>query len=213
MVVTNPLRGQIEDRLRSDGLTSIIGVDEVGKGCIAGPVVAAAVIIDYQKLSELPAKTKELIRDSKTLSHAQRLKIKPEIFKVCKAWGIGASSPREIEVKGISAATFLAMKRSLRQLPAGDITLIDGNQKIPRLGSEQRAIVKGDHSTFCIASASIIAKEHRDELMRSYAQRYQKWGFDTHVGYGTKHHTESIKKFGICPLHRRNFAPIKELIQ
>lgn len=190
-----------------------VGVDEVGKGCLAGPVYAGAAKLDYNRLAALSPKERSLIRDSKTLSAKQRQESCLLIEKVAISYGIGVASPREIESLGISRATFLAMERALAQLTSPiEFLAIDGRQMIPGSAYPQQAIVKGDNSCYCIAAAAILAKEARDSHMVEQAALYPAYGFQNHVGYGTREHLQSIHNFGPCPLHRKNFAPIKDLI-
>ncbi len=190
-----------------------IGVDEVGRGCLAGPVYASVVALDYDKVHSLDEKTQGLIRDSKALSHKQRQKILPVIHEVALEYGIGFSTAREIEQIGIVPATFLAMRRAYDALKDPyDLLLIDGNQKHPNMPMEQMTIVGGDALCFAIAAASILAKEARDAFMREAHESYPEYGFADHVGYSTKVHLEALKSHGITPLHRRNFAPIKDMV-
>lgn len=206
----NVIKGQLENKLLLDRHT-IIGVDEVGRGCIAGPVYAAAIILDYDKLNSLDPKHKSLIRDSKKLSPLQRQRILPVLHEIQRTSSVQFSSVREIERLGIVEATFLAMKRAFEALTiAGDLLLIDGNQKNPLIPLKQQAIIGGDGSCFAIAAASILAKESRDEHMRLMAQEYPAYHFQDNVGYGTKSHLTALAEYGITPLHRRNFAPISQ---
>ena len=206
-------QGSIERKILAQGLFPI-GVDEVGKGCLAGPVYAASVELDYAALAELPPKDIALIRDSKTLSTAQRQYISGPIKECALRYKVGSASPREIEELGISEATFLAMRRSYQRMTSSNsILLIDGNRRIPRFRGLQQTVVKGDSLCYGIAAASILAKEARDDFMRHQSEAFPQYGFDSHVGYGTKRHLEMIHKFGICDLHRRNFAPIRRQVE
>ena len=189
----------------------IIGVDEVGRGCLAGPVYAAVVALDYYKVNDLDGTVRDLIRDSKKLSSKQRQKIIPVLEAVSVEWGIGQASAREIEALGIVPATFLAMKRAFLHLKHEyDLLLIDGNQVHPDMPMEQETVIGGDGLCYAIAAASILAKEARDSMMREAHLEYPQYGFGDHVGYGTKSHLQALAEFGITPLHRRNFAPIRE---
>ncbi len=206
------MKGDIEKRAIKANRKPI-GVDEVGRGCLAGPVYASVVALDYEKIESLDEKTKGLIRDSKALSHKQRQKILPVIHEVSLEYGVGFSTAREIEQLGIVPATFLAMRRAYDKLKSPyDLLLIDGNQKHPNMPMEQMTVVGGDALCFAIAAASILAKEARDEFMRAAHEQYPVFGFADHVGYLTKAHMEAIKSHGITPLHRRNFAPIKDMV-
>ncbi|MFW7378131.1 MAG: ribonuclease HII [Oligoflexus sp.] len=205
-------KGAFEATARSQGL-SLVGTDEVGRGCIAGPVYAAAVSLDYESLFKLSKKDLSLIRDSKTLSSAQRQYMLPLIKSVATAYAIGIASVNDIETFGIVPATFSAMTRALEQLPQQyDLLLIDGRSPIPDYPGEQRAFIKGDSLIYAIAAASILAKEARDQHMKEADTSYPGYGFAQHVGYGTKQHLQALADIGICPLHRRNFAPIRNYV-
>lgn len=191
-----------------------VGIDEVGRGCIAGPVVAAAVILDYEKLFALDEKTLDLIRDSKTLSAKQRDKILPIIEDIALTYAVAESSVEEVESLGILQATFNAMKKAIDQLTHPfDIILTDGNQCIPGLKTPQKAIIKGDSLVYAIAAASILAKQTRDKFMHDLASSYPEYGFEAHVGYGTKKHMDALNAFGVTPIHRKNFAPVRRLVE
>lgn len=207
-----PEKGVLENKiLASTGLPPV-GVDEVGRGCIAGPVVTCAIVLDYPAVYELDLKTQSLIRDSKKLSRLQRAKILPVLKEVCLGFGVGRASEREIEKYGIVPATFLAMNRSLAKITCEHSTLlVDGAQPLPDYTKPQQAIISGDSLCFSIAAASIIAKEYRDNLMMQAAKKYPDYGFENHVGYGTKAHIEAIHTSGVTPCHRRNFAPISKM--
>lgn len=208
-------RGSIEKDLHKQGL-SVVGVDEVGKGCLAGPVFASATILDFKALFALPAKQRALIRDSKTLSASQRETLIPLIHKISLSHATAKAEVIEIEQLGLQRATFLAMRRALHSLPSNfDFLLIDGKQKLPQLSQEpfrQQAVIKGDNLCYCIAAASILAKVARDQFMHKLAIKYPEYGFETHVGYATGRHREALKRFGACPIHRKNFAPVREQI-
>lgn len=201
--------GDREKELTTQGYR-LVGVDEVGRGCIAGSVFAACSALDYTTLFSASEQDRLLVRDSKTLSHEQRIKVLPFIKQVAIESYVGISSVEEIETLGIVPATFLAMKRALSQCSQTyDILLIDGRAKIPGVLqgiSSQEAIIKGDSLCYAIAAASIIAKEARDAYMKDEAQKYPSYGFEKHVGYGTQFHRDMIKMHGLCPLHRRNFS-------
>ncbi len=209
-----PARGSIEKRLLgSYGRGQICGVDEVGRGSIAGPVHAAVCALDYEKLFKLKAAERELIRDSKALSHLQRQKALETIAKISLKQNIASASVMEIEILGIVPATFLAMRRAIAPFQDGlKLVLIDGKFKIPELALEQEAIIKGDSLCYAIAAASILAKEARDFYMREQEHSFPGYGFASHVGYGTAFHKEALSKLGPCPLHRRNFAPVSQSV-
>lgn len=186
---------EIEDSL---GLHPICGVDEAGRGPLAGPVCAAAVILPEHL--QIPGLT-----DSKKLTDKKRRELFPIIQEQAIAYGIGLASEQEIDEINILQATFLAMGRALEQLsvrPA--LTLIDGNRETD-FGLPVKTVVKGDSLSANIAAASILAKVTRDNLMLELAQQYPEYGFDIHKGYGTKAHYEALRKYGPCPIHRRSF--------
>lgn len=188
-----------ETRLRAKGFQAIAGIDEAGRGPLAGPVVAAACI--------LPAGALICgLNDSKQVSPAQRKEIfdtlqsDPEIL-----FGIGIVSPERIDQINILQATFEAMQEAVRNLPLlPDYLLIDGNQ-IPRFEIPFEGIVKGDTLSISIAAASILAKETRDRIMREAAKMWPQYGFEKHKGYGTASHLEAIVCHGRCPIHRKSF--------
>lgn len=186
---------EIEDSL---GLHPICGVDEAGRGPLAGPVCAAAVILPEHL--QIPGLT-----DSKKLTDKKRRELFPIIQEQAIAYGIGLASESEIDEINILHATFLAMGRALEQLsvrPA--LALIDGNRETD-FGLPVKTVVKGDSLSANIAAASILAKVTRDNLMLELAQQYPEYGFDIHKGYGTKAHYEALRTYGPCPIHRRSF--------
>ncbi len=205
-------RGQLERQLLAEGVR-VAGVDEVGRGCIAGPVYAASAVLDLARVAKLKTRVRHLIRDSKRLSAAQRADILPVIHEVALDCRIGIGSVEEIEQLGIVQATFLAMRRALESCAAPfDLLLVDGKLKVKGYGGAQRTLVKGDDLCFSIAAASIVAKEARDGFMRSQSDLFPHYGFDAHVGYATEQHLDSIVRHGICPLHRKTFDPIRSLL-
>jgi ribonuclease HII len=204
------IRGRIERQLHKDGVR-FAGVDEVGRGCLAGPVVAACVVLDFPRLLKLDREARWLIRDSKQLSAEQRARIAPKILEVAASHRVETADVATIERLGIAGATYLAMRRALAACADYDLVLVDGKAKIAGYDGEQRAVVKGDALCFSIAAASILAKEARDGYMRGIATDYPAWGFDSHVGYGTKQHLHAIEQHGLTPLHRRNFEPVRQV--
>ena len=186
---------EIEDSL---GLHPICGVDEAGRGPLAGPVCAAAVILPEHL--QIPGLT-----DSKKLTDKKRRELFPIIQEQAIAYGIGLASESEIDEINILQATFLAMGRALEQLsvrPA--LALIDGNRETD-FGLPVKTVVKGDSLSANIAAASILAKVTRDNLMMDLAQKYPEYGFEIHKGYGTKAHYEALRTYGPCPIHRKTF--------
>jgi ribonuclease HII len=179
------------------------GVDEVGRGCLFGPVFAAAVIVGREGLSPLE---KAGLTDSKKLSARRRAALIPVIERQVRAWGIGQASAGEIDRHGIRAATERAMTRALRRLQTPpDLLLVDGVLPLRDWPGEQRTLVAGDQRCPAIAAASVLAKEARDAWIRRLAHRYDGYGLERHVGYGTVAHREAILRLGPTPLHRRSF--------
>lgn len=176
----------------------IIGVDEAGRGPLAGPVVAAAVIID-KYLDEF-----ELINDSKKLSEKKREKLFDTILENCKV-GVGIATVEEIDSLNILNANFLAMRRALEDLEEEGFVLVDGNHLIREYQGEQEFVIKGDGKSLSIAAASIIAKVTRDKIMEKVSEEYPQYEFSKHKGYGTKVHREKILEFGPSPVHRKSF--------
>lgn len=212
-------RGEIEKLYISQGMQPV-GIDEVGRGCIAGPVFASAVVLDYEKLFQLPTSTLALIRDSKKLSSKQREQVIPTIESISRGFSTASASVAEIDLLGISKATFLAMTRALKLLDPVEYQaiLIDGNQKIPlemlehRFNVTQAAIVKGDHWCYAIAASSIFAKEARDAFMRQVSAALPNYGFAKNVGYGTPDHISRVKQYGPTQWHRTSFEPIRSML-
>jgi ribonuclease HII len=229
----------LESELLSKGYQFVIGIDEVGRGPLAGPVVASAVILRNNQLpknnnqinsnnQDPNYKLWELIRDSKTLSEKQReglFEFIQENFFV----GIGICDHETIDRMNILEASFLAMKAAITSLKkeisikmsntryqitdTKYIILVDGNKKIPNLSMDQRAIVGGDKIVKSISAASIIAKVTRDRMMREFHNKYPEYGFDKHKGYGTKFHVDALIKNGPCRIHRKTFEPVKTLVK
>jgi len=191
---------QFETRLWQQGITRIAGVDEAGRGPLAGPVVAAAVVFPPRFF--LPD-----VDDSKRLSAERREQLFPHILRSCLTHGIGIVAVEEIDRINIYQAAMLAMRQALAQLnPAAQHALVDG-RRIPNLNLPQTAIVKGDGLSFTIGAASIIAKVVRDRLMRDYHRQFPQYGFDRHKGYPTPAHLEALRQYGACEIHRRSFHP------
>lgn len=183
------------------GRRRVAGVDEAGRGPLAGPVVAAAVVIGPD------APLLEGINDSKQLTHRRREALAAAI-RASYPCAVAAASAREIDRLNIRRATALAMHRALARLPArADAVLVDG-LPVPELGSAHEAIVDGDASCYAIACASILAKTVRDRLMTLLAARHPAYGWDRNAGYGTEEHREAIKQTGVTPHHRRSFTPV-----
>ena len=188
----------IEDSIYSDGVTVICGVDEAGRGPLAGPVCAAAVILPAHL--EIPGLT-----DSKKLSDKKRRELFPLIKEQAVAYGIGLASEAEIDEINILQATFLAMQRAVDQLEGkAQLALIDGN-RAKDFGIPVKTVVKGDSLSANIAAASVLAKVTRDDIMTEYAKEYPQYGFEIHKGYGTKAHYAALTEYGPSPIHRMTF--------
>ena len=189
---------EIEESCYADGVQVICGVDEAGRGPLAGPVCAAAVILPPQL--ELPGLT-----DSKKLTDKKRRELYPIIKEQAIAYGIGLASEQEIDEINILQATFLAMRRALEQLNGkADLALIDGNRAAD-FGLPVKTVVKGDSLSANIAAASVLAKVTRDDIMVALAEEYPQYGFEIHKGYGTKAHYAALREHGHCPIHRISF--------
>lgn len=187
-----------ENEKYNEGYKIICGVDEAGRGPLAGPVYAAAVVLEK-------GQTIEGVNDSKKLSEKKRELLFNKIINECKDYSIGTASEKEIDELNILQATFLAMKRAVDGLSVKpDCALVDGNQ-IPNLDCDVTTVVKGDAKSESIAAASILAKVSRDRYMLEIAEKYPQYGFEKHKGYGTKLHYEMIEKYGICDIHRKTF--------
>lgn len=183
--------------------SAIAGVDEVGRGCLFGPVFAAAVVLDADASEELQAAG---LTDSKKLTQRRRAALVPRIEERSLAWALGQASAREIDGVGIRGATELAMLRALQRLPARpELVLVDGNLPLRLWTGPQRTVVRGDSRSAAIAAASVIAKEARDALIRRLAARWPGYGLEKHVGYGTAQHREALLASGPTALHRRSF--------
>ncbi len=189
---------EFESKAYSNGFCNVCGVDEAGRGPLAGPVCAAAVILPKGLIIEG-------VNDSKKLTEKKREKIFDVIKEQAVSYGIGWASVEEIEEINILNAAMLAMKRAVENLSVtADFAYIDGN-KTPPIDIPCEAVVKGDARSMSIAAASILAKVSRDRLMYEYAEKYPEYGFDKHKGYGTKLHNEKILEFGAAPIHRKSF--------
>ena len=189
---------EIEDSLKEKGVGLICGVDEAGRGPLAGPVYAAAVILPEHL--EIPG-----LDDSKKLTDKRRRELMPIIKEKAIAYGIGFATEQEIDEINILQATFLAMERAIAQLKVkADFALIDGNRE-KNFGIPVETVVHGDSLSASIAAASILAKVTRDDYMLEMAQAYPQYGFDIHKGYGTKAHYAALQQYGPCPIHRKTF--------
>lgn len=189
----------MERNLREKGYTLVAGVDEAGRGPLAGPVVAGAVIL---KLDTIIID----LKDSKLLSEKKREAVYEQVIKTAVSYAFDVVDKDYIDEHNILNATLFAMKNAVEKLSIKpDFILVDA-VKIPDVVIPQEAVVHGDNKCACIAAASIIAKVERDRIMRNYDKIYPQYGFSRNKGYGTREHIDSIKKFGYCPIHRRSFS-------
>ena len=193
-------RRTIENALRRYGFVCVAGVDEVGRGCLAGPVMAGAVILD-------PNRRIDGLADSKALTAAQRERLHEEIIGKSIAWTVVSVTPGEIDRINIHQATLLAMRRAVLALaPLPDAVLVDAF-RIPSLPMAQRGVIGGDRRSSAIAAASIVAKVTRDRMMQALHAADPRYGFDRHKGYATADHLAAVARFGYSPQHRRSFQP------
>ena len=184
----------------------VCGIDEAGRGPLAGPVIASAVVLD-------PENKIAGITDSKRLSPLVRERLAKQIKSEALAWGIGRAEVAEIDSINILQATLLAMNRAYEQLKIPmDLALVDGNQA-PRLECRALTVIKGDAKVEAIGAASILAKTERDGIMVEYAQQYPEYGFDANFGYYSAEHIQALKKYGPCPIHRKSFRPVADAIE
>lgn len=203
--------GLLEEAAYARGFRCVAGLDEVGRGPLAGPVVAGAVV--FPRGISHPQ-----INDSKLLSAKAREALVPWIKGKALAWGVGIVGPSEIDRMNILSASLLAMAEALRHMnPVPDCLLIDGNQEIPveflmPALPCQRAVKKGDRLSVSIAAASILAKVARDEIMAGYDRLYPEYGFGRHKGYASQSHLAALSRYGPSPIHRRSFSPIRECL-
>jgi ribonuclease HII len=211
--VTLKLSLEIKNFLKANS-SLIIGVDEVGRGCIAGPVCAGVVIFRPESKSKLSCYV-----DSKTISEEKREALALEIQNEHHC-ALGWSSVEEVDELNIRQASLLAMKRAIELLITTQkiktsecIVLVDGRDTVPNLASlQQRSVIKGDQHVRQISAASIVAKVARDQLMKEFSITHTEYGFENHKGYGTEEHRNAIKKYGITSLHRKTFGGVKEYI-
>ena len=213
----------LERKLLGEGYRFVIGIDEVGMGCLAGPVVVCAALFG-RKFFKKTHKKLRWLRDSKLLLPHQREKFVSELLKERELkFQTARCLPKTIDKINIYRAARLAMRRAVLRLCDANMrihanvtnkiaVLIDGPKKIDGLNFDQIPIVKGDRKVFSIACASIIAKVARDKMMRKYAKKFPQYGFERHKGYGTKFHRVQLAVFGPCKIHRRSFAPVAKLL-
>jgi ribonuclease HII len=198
-----------EEKLWQQGFKLIAGIDEVGRGPLAGPVVAAAVILSPENNSSWLTQ----IRDSKKLSAKKREFLSACIQEEAIAFSIGMVSHEQIDYLNILGATRLAMRTAMEQLTTTPDALLIDAVKLPEIAIHQKSIIRGDSISRSIAAASIVAKVYRDALMAKYANLYPGYGFARNMGYGTKEHLESLREIGCCPIHRISFAPVRRTLE
>lgn len=201
---------KLEKELWKKGFKSVVGMDEVGRGPLAGPVVAACVCITKED------QIVDGVRDSKKISEKKRIEIESKIRDISTGYGIGIASEREIDRLNIRQATKLAMQRAIDNMISNfnivpDYIIADGGVLLLD-NYNMLSINKGDVLHYSISAASIIAKVYRDNIMKEYSIKYPEYGFDKHVGYGTKQHIDAIYKYGVLDIHRKTFAPISKLV-
>lgn len=196
---------ELEQHFWDQGILSVAGVDEVGRGCLAGPVVAAACVLP----PDLDDTALAGVRDSKVLTPARRKKLFTEIQEHAADIGIGAASRAEIDQLNIRVASLLAMQRALQQLCGWDHALCDGPQAREWLDSPMTGVIDGDAQCLSIACASIIAKVVRDDMMIRLSARHPEYGWDSNMGYGSRQHLQALREFGRTPHHRISFKPVR----
>lgn len=206
--------GAVEAWAREMGYAELIGVDEAGRGPLAGPVVAGAVVLDVARAEK--EGWLHRLNDSKGLSAAERTRLFDLIREGARHWSVARAEASEIDDINILQATFLAMRRALSPILEAfegtkPLVLVDGNRPIPEV-THQHTFVKGDGRSFHIAAASIVAKVTRDRIMESYDSRWPEYGFAAHKGYPTEQHRRLLKEHGPCPCHRKSFRGVAELI-
>ena len=191
---------EIEKNIYKEGYKYICGIDEAGRGPLAGPVVVASVIMP-------PDSMIEGVNDSKKVSEKKREKLYDLILDEAISYGVGIVGQEEIDTINILEATKKGLTMSLTEMSKKpDIIIVDALKNINTLGIQYRSVIKGDAKCYSIAAASIIAKVTRDRIMREWANVYPQYGFDVHKGYGTAAHIAAIREYGLCPLHRRSFT-------
>ena len=201
---------ELEKKLWSKGLKYVVGIDEAGRGPLAGPVCAGAVILNGQ------SPLSPLVRDSKKMTEKQREKAYDFILGNSLAFGVYMVDSAVIDEIGIQEAVRIAMEKALEELESmlgrrAQYLIVDGTNVESIEGYSMEKIKAGDSKHYSISAASILAKVTRDRYMKEISKKYPVYGFEKHVGYGTKMHIEAINKYGICPIHRKSFSPIKEL--
>jgi ribonuclease HII len=187
----------------------VAGADEAGRGCLAGPLVAAAVLIDYERLSHSDRRALSGLHDSKQMTETQRMEMYPCVLRAAERVSVVVRSAPGIDRRGLHVTNIEALSLALERLaPDEEATCLVDGFRLPRCGVPHRRVVKGDATSAAIAAASVIAKVTRDRYMREVAPRHPGWGFEEHVGYSTPEHRQAIEEIGISPLHRRSFQSV-----
>ncbi|HET7120131.1 MAG TPA: ribonuclease HII [Solirubrobacterales bacterium] len=194
---------------RGLGSRFVAGADEAGRGCLAGPLVAAAVLIDYERLSHSDRRILSGLYDSKQMTEARRLEMYPCVLRAAERASVVVRAAAGIDRRGLHVTNIEALSLALERLapPQEAIALVDGF-RLPRCAVPHRRVVQGDGTSAAIAAASVLAKVTRDRYMRAAAELHPGWGFEEHVGYSTPEHRQAIEEIGISPLHRRSFQSV-----
>jgi len=187
----------------------VAGADEAGRGCLAGPLVAAAVLIDYERLTVSDRRALSGLHDSKQMTEERRLEMYPCVLRAAARVSVVVRSPAGIDRRGLHVTNIEALAQALERLAPGEeaICLVDGF-RLPTCAVPHRHVIQGDGTSAAIAAASVIAKVTRDRYMREVAEQHPGWGFEEHVGYSTPEHRQAIEEIGISPLHRRSFQSV-----
>jgi ribonuclease HII len=187
----------------------VAGTDEAGRGCLAGPLVAAAVLIDYEQLSHSDRRSLAGLHDSKQMTEERRLEMFPCVLRAASRVSVVIRSAAGIDRRGLHVTNIEALSVALERLePPAEATCLSDGFALPRCAVPHRAVIQGDGTSAAIAAASVLAKVTRDRYMREAAGRHPGWGFDEHVGYSTPEHRQAIEEIGISPLHRRSFQSV-----
>ena len=203
---------KLEKELWKKGFKIVVGIDEAGRGPLAGPVSAGAVVIQNED------QVVEKVRDSKKMTKKQREEAFQKIKDISTAWGVGLVDSKEIDRMGIQEAVKKAMILALVQVERmlkkkAEYLIVDGTNVLPIIGYKMMRIQEGDLFHYSISAGSVLAKVQRDRIMREYSKKYPQYGYERHVGYGTKLHMEMLEKYGPCDIHRRCFRPVRELLE
>jgi len=199
-----------ELKLVSTGHRFIAGIDEAGRGALAGPVVAAAVVLPLDRFDLARALSE--VRDSKQLTPAARQRCSEKVQEIALSVGTGEASAKEVDDLGLLPATRAAMQRAVEALDPQPSCLLIDHMRIPELDIAQEPVTRGDQSVLSIAAASVVAKVWRDRLMAELAERYDGYGFERHKGYGTERHRQALARLGPCAEHRHSYAPVQRAV-